>query len=329
MDSIKKLILRKLSSYHPEEVDWIWEPYIARDMITIIEGDPNIGKSYLTMYLAAMMTKGGELPDGQQLQKEIVYFFSSEDIPEVTVRPRIEAMGGDARKIYFPGRPFTFTDECIADLDQHLAERNVGLIVVDTLFSFLPDGVDTSKPSAIRERLHKLAKLAQDHDCAIIIVRHWTKGDRGKAIYRGGGLIDIVGVARSGLTIAVHPEDPKLRIMAHMKYSVSEQGESRVFELVMEEGKNRPILVWHGTTDITADELEASGNAAPKALDNAVIFLTEELQGGPKQATVIKNTARTKGIATRTIERAKKELGVLSKKTDEGWIWRLPSKSIS
>ena len=128
------------------EVERSWEPYIPRSMITIVEGDPNIGKSYLAMHVAATMTTGGKLPDNQRVNKEYVYFLSAEDIPEITVRPRIEAMGGDARKIYFPDKPFTFTDECLDALDQHLSERNVGLIIIDTLFSFLPDGVDTSKP---------------------------------------------------------------------------------------------------------------------------------------------------------------------------------------
>ena len=324
MESQEKLVLKKLSTYQPREVDWIWEPYIPRSMITIFEGDPNIGKSYLAMHVAAIMTTGGKLPTNQHLDTEYVYFLSAEDIPEITVRPRIEAMGGDAKKIYFPDRPFTFTDECLDALDQHLSERNVGLIIVDTLFSFLPDGVDTSKPSAIRERLHKLGKLAQKHECAIIIVRHWTKGDRGKAIYRGGGLIDIVAVARSGITVGQHPEDPKRRIMAHMKNNLSEKGESLVFELEQKLGKSRPILVWHGTTEITADNLEASGNAAPKALEIAVKFLTEELAGGPKLSTAIKKSAKNKDIAIRTIERAKKDLQIRSRKTEEGWIWRLP-----
>ena len=166
------------------------------------------------------------MPDDQRLKKESVYFLSAEDMAEVTVRPRIEVMGGNAKKVWFPDAPFTFTDECLEDLDRHLSDKIVGLIIIDTLFSFLPDGVDTSKPSAIRERLHKLGKLAEDHDCAIVIVRHSTKGGRGKAIYRSGGLIDIISVARSGLTVAVHPHDPKLRIMAHMKHNLSERGES-------------------------------------------------------------------------------------------------------
>ena len=318
------VILKRLSDYEPMEVDWLWNPYIARGMLTIVEGDPNVGKSYFTMHLAAMVTVGGELPDGQKLDKESVYFLSAEDVPEVTVRPRIEALGGNPRKVWFPDEPITFTDDTLDKLDLHLSRSIVGRVIVDTLFSFLPDGVDTSKPAAIRERLHALAQLAQKHSCAIVIVRHWTKGDRGKAIYRGGGLIDIIGVARSGLTIAVHPEDPKLRVMAHMKHNLSERGDSRVFELVKHDDNVLPVLVWRGTTDITADTLEASGNGAPKALELAIKFLRQELKDGPRAASLIKTAAKAKDIASRTLERAKKELSIRSKKSDDLWIWSLP-----
>lgn len=163
--SEEKLKLKRLNTYEPMDVDWLWEPYIARGMLTIVEGDPNVGKSYLTMHIAAMITIGGELPDEQKLKTESVYFLSAEDMANVTVRPRIEAMGGDSAKVWFPDEPFTFSDEYLTQLDDHLSGRKVGLIIIDTLFSFLPDGVDTSKPSAIRERLHKLGKLAEDHDC--------------------------------------------------------------------------------------------------------------------------------------------------------------------
>lgn len=319
-----KWLLKKLSEYEKLELSWIWEPYIARGMLTILEGDPNVGKSYLTMHMAAIMTIGGTLPDSQKLLKEGVLFLSAEDAAEYTVRPRIEAMGGDSNKVWFPAEPFTFTDESIKKLDQHLENHVTGLIIIDTLFSFLPDGVDTSKPGAIRERLHAMANLAKEHDCAIVVVRHWTKGDRGKAIYRGGGLIDIIGVARSGITIAVHPEDPKLRIMAHMKYNLSERGDSRVFELVKDDAKELPELVWRGVTDITADALEASGNVAPKALETAINFLRQELQASAKQSKLIRQSANAKGIASRTLERAKKELRVISVKRGDGWMWSLP-----
>lgn len=118
----KRLRLKRLNSYKLMDVDWLWEPYVARGMLTIVEGDPNVGKSYLTMHISAMITVGGELPDGQKLELESVYFLSAEDMAEVTVRPRIEVMGGDSSKVWFPDEPFTFSDEYltqIALLDHH------------------------------------------------------------------------------------------------------------------------------------------------------------------------------------------------------------------
>ncbi len=36
-----------LSSVKALKVDWLWKPYIPFGMITILEGDPGLGKSFL------------------------------------------------------------------------------------------------------------------------------------------------------------------------------------------------------------------------------------------------------------------------------------------
>ncbi|MEP3297865.1 MAG: AAA family ATPase [Pseudoruegeria sp.] len=44
-----------------KEVKWLWEPFIPFSMITIMEGDPGVGKSFLAMQLAVQVSIGGEL----------------------------------------------------------------------------------------------------------------------------------------------------------------------------------------------------------------------------------------------------------------------------
>ena len=71
-------VFRRLSEFEPLQVDWLWEPYIPIGMITILEGDPNLGKSYLAMHIAAEVTKGGNLPKDQALSLGRVLYFSAE-----------------------------------------------------------------------------------------------------------------------------------------------------------------------------------------------------------------------------------------------------------
>ncbi len=46
----------------PEEIRWLWYPRIARGKVTILEGDPGVGKSYVTAAIAAALSRGERLP---------------------------------------------------------------------------------------------------------------------------------------------------------------------------------------------------------------------------------------------------------------------------
>lgn len=51
-------------------------------MITIMEGDPGVGKSFLAMQLAVQVSIGGELPDGQKLGRGRVLYLSHTNRPD-------------------------------------------------------------------------------------------------------------------------------------------------------------------------------------------------------------------------------------------------------
>jgi hypothetical protein len=60
-------------------------------------------------------------------------------------------------------------------------------------------------------------------------------------------------------------------------------------------------------------------------------FLLERLSAGPVKADDIIDEARQEFIAKRTLDRAKKELGIKSRKTpskfDGAWFWELPPRT--
>ena len=53
-----------LSSVESEKLDWLWEKRIPRGELTILDGDPGLGKSLITLDLAARITTGRPMPDG-------------------------------------------------------------------------------------------------------------------------------------------------------------------------------------------------------------------------------------------------------------------------
>ena len=99
------------SRYRPRRVEWLWEPYLARGKLSILDGDPGVGKSLVTVDLAARLSRGGPLPDGTPAGRpHVTLFLNAEDSVADTVRPRAEAAGADLDKLLFvtgpDGRPF-------------------------------------------------------------------------------------------------------------------------------------------------------------------------------------------------------------------------------
>ena len=56
---------RRLSDVEPEDVTWLWQDRIPFGKLTLICGDPGLGKSFVTLDCAARFSRGLPWPDGQ------------------------------------------------------------------------------------------------------------------------------------------------------------------------------------------------------------------------------------------------------------------------
>jgi predicted ATP-dependent serine protease len=55
-----------LDNVKQTEIDWLWPGRVPMGMLTLIAGDPGVGKSFLTLYMAATVSAGQEWPDSVQ-----------------------------------------------------------------------------------------------------------------------------------------------------------------------------------------------------------------------------------------------------------------------
>ena len=77
-----------LADVEREEVQWLWLPYIPIGKLTIIEGDPGVGKSWLTTAIAAAVSKAAHLPGDEPPRKSRrVLVLTAEDGLSDTLRP--------------------------------------------------------------------------------------------------------------------------------------------------------------------------------------------------------------------------------------------------
>jgi hypothetical protein len=77
-----------------EPVDWLWAGRIARGKLTLIAGDPGMGKSQIALDVVARISKGARSPDGNTTPTGSALsapVLTAEDAAKDTVRPRLEA----------------------------------------------------------------------------------------------------------------------------------------------------------------------------------------------------------------------------------------------
>ena len=325
-----------LSEVEPEQVEWLWPGRLPLGKLAVLDGDPGLGKSALTLDLAARVSAGFELPDGGRCGPAGVVLLSAEDGLEDTIRPRLDAAGADTERIVALSMIGVGTRaERLVSLTQDLdaIEAAIGrvgaaLVVIDPLMAFLTGKTDSHKDQDIRRALAPLAALAERTGAAVLIVRHLNKSVGGNALYRGGGSIGIIGAARAGLVVAPDPEDPERRILAANKHNLSRAAPSLVFRV--EAAPNGAARVaWEGTSRLsTGDVLKEPADPDQKsALSEAKEFLLTELAEGPVAAELVRKVARAAGIKERTLKRAKRDLGVRSKKESDGiWSWVPPDE---
>ena len=328
-------VVVRLADVEREEVDWMWADRIPRGKLTMIEGDPGVGKSWLTMALACAVTQGNRFPgDDEQVKYEPsgVLLLTAEDGLADTIRPRLEDMGADLARINIltgvrgvEGKEQHLSlEEDIEAIEQTISAGDYKLLIIDPLNAYLGSSIDTHRDAALRFVLTPLAKLAERHGVAVICVRHLTKSPRDKAIYRGQGSIAYNAAARVVHLVGINPENDQERAIVCIKNNLAVVPPALAFEITNEG------FFWKGETDITAESLLSpdAGQEEQGVLSEAKEFLTETLTDGPLSAFEAFRKAKAIGISERTLKRAKRALGV--KTVKEGyaktgrWVWSLP-----
>ena len=339
-----ELKIIRMSEIQSEAVDWLWEPYIPYGAISLIQGDGGMGKTTLALAIAAAITKGEALPvvlnvaegcrdDGSNTNvfgssyaapnfssPANIIIQNGEDSLNRTIKPRLEKLGADCDKIFCIDDgdvALTYTD---GRIEQIILETDAKLLVIDPVQAFWGKA-NMNAANGVRPVLKQLGAVAERTGCAIILVGHLNKNGRGKSSYRGLGSIDIFAAARSVLTVGKANTDSNIRIVVHNKSNLAPAGPSQTFGLDPITG-----FYWAGETDASVDDvMNGSQRSKPENKSaEAKSFIRNMLRNGPVPSADILDAAEEQGIAEKTLQRAKSDLGVYSRKTGDVWYWELP-----
>jgi hypothetical protein len=315
-------------------VEWLWRGRIPKGKVTMFDGDPDAGKSTVTMDIAARKSAGRAFPDGSPCEAGNVLIANVEDDAGDTIVPRLKAAGADLSRVFIingvpDGRGGTRVLDLPEDvplLEAKAEERSAALLIIDPVMTML--GGDANKDQDARKALTPLKSMAERTGAAVVCVRHLNKSVGLKAIQRGGGNMGLIGVARAGSYFAEHPNEDGLRIMASHKSNLAEKPPSLGYRIGTSAVHDTARIEWQGAVDLDANALASSGASGDdkSSLDEAKAFLREELSDGPVWVKQIFKDAHDAGVAEKTLRRAKDALGVKAEKQGvEGWAWRLPT----
>jgi AAA domain len=342
--NVPEPVLISLADVVSEPVTWLWPNRIALGKQSNIVGDPGVGKSLMTLDIAARVSRGGVMPDGTRGDlfgiPSGVIILSAEDDPADTIKPRLIALGGDVTQIsVLPVVKDPKGGSRFINLDdrQSLAEAvdrvHARLVIVDPLSAYMPAKADMYKEQHVRLVLAPLCSMVTQFDFALLIICHLTKpgesSTKMKAIYRSGGSMAIAGNSRS-LLIAGKDEGVEGRcLLAHVKNNLGPEAATLAYhmeEVIVEETIKAPILVWDGEVTSTADDLSGATSGegtAPEKVEEAVQFLQAHLADGPRPSGALMAQGCAAGLSDVVLRRAKVRLGLKTVKTPAGWSWSL------
>ena len=214
-----RLLIRRAVDAHPKPIRWLWPMRVALGKLTLIAGDPGLGKSFLSVAMAATVSTGGRWPvDGTCAPLGDVLILSAEDDLQDTIRPRLDAAGADVRRVQVIEAVAITTEDGVqrkmfslvkdlAALDDVLADMpDCKLLTVDPISAYM-DGTDSHKNTDVRALLAQLADLAAKHDVAVVAVSHLNKSG-GPAAYRVTGSIAFTAAPRAAYAVTKDAENP-------------------------------------------------------------------------------------------------------------------------
>src|SRR5262249_3024096 len=217
---------RTMSQLAPKPVSWLSPGRLALGKLSILDGNPEMGKSLLTLDLCAGITTGKPVWGGEiGAEPADVVILSSEDSNADTVLPRLQALDANLDRVHYwdcsEGEPMFRLPTTLGALDELLTRTAAKLVVIDPIVNFLERSVQIYNDQSVRQALEPLRILAERHVCAVKMVRHINKSPNPLAIFRGGGSIGFLAACRLGWLAANDPLDPDRKVLAQVKNNLA------------------------------------------------------------------------------------------------------------
>jgi hypothetical protein len=314
----------------PEEISWVWPQRIAKGKLTLLLGDPGVGKSTLLIDVLARISTGAEWPDGGRAPLGTSVLLACEDGLADTLIPRMIQQGANRRNMFVlqaatdeEGRERHFAlDRDLPQLRVAIERHRPVVIAIDPVSAYFGTDRDSYKDPEVRAVLAPLCSLAEETGTAIVGLVHPTKASQQKALYRVMGSQAFAATARIVLGAGKDPEDETRRYLMPIKENICAPSAMLGYSF------HDRVLVWSSepVSGVTVDCVMSGHAVVPdEDRDDAAEFLRDLLSDGQMTATDVDKAARGAGWTIRQLRLAQKRAGVTTEKSAfrGGWCWRI------
>ena len=327
-----------------QKTAWLWPGRVPLGKLTLLVGDPEQGKSFLTIDMAARVTRGRAWPDGaKRPPRGSVLILAAEDHAEDTVVPRLKKAGATLAKCSILkgtrgedglARPLSL-DRDLSVLRRVLLKMpDCRLVVIDPISAYLGN-IDGNNNSQLRSILFPLSQLAAEQKVAVVLVNHLNKRSGRKALYRAMGSMAFVAVARAAWLVARDPNDDGRRYMLSLKSNLTNAPKGMAFRLSASNKQAIAKIAWERepVEQSLAEALQLSSgfNLAEQTYRDhenwVVTWLREQLSDGPKTRMTLWLDGILERVSKDQLYRAGRRLGVVIQKKGMTWEsaeWMLP-----
>ncbi|MEV7926157.1 hypothetical protein [Kitasatospora sp. NPDC088779] len=303
---------------------WIWPGYVPSAGVSLIDGEDGVSTMAVALDVAVRAATAAVLPDGQQPQaaRTVLVLASPQTVGQAA--ELLEACGPGSERVevaaILGGRGGQQGLRLPGDADQverFLRERRPELVVLD-LMTICPYRVP------VERALQVLAELAQRVGTAVLAVRDaskragWSSSRRAQEASRSS--------FTAAVHMAVHGADGAMALVPVSTGAWTVMGGLQFHQA----GRTRPV-VWSSRFARGRNEAMAGADLRRRrpASTSAYAFLSSMLAGGPASAREVLAAAAAVGLAPRTVQRARRQLGVVATKTSRGWVLSLPGRGSS
>lgn len=205
------------------DVKWLWKDWLPRGFVSMLVGDPGVGKSMVVLDLVDFITKGNGWPTCKNEEKPGNVIWIDTEASQQLLRMRARKMNIDRSSISIPiidgdilGQVDIMNDRHREVIINMITDLKPSLMVVDSLGGAHTRG--ENKFEEIAPIMKFCALVARDENIGALLTHHLNKGQMGESpevsLYRIRGSTAIPQFARSIMALEkINENEIKLRMI--------------------------------------------------------------------------------------------------------------------